>query len=399
MKYSDKVFDLSSRIEVIQDSRARARIRTQTIFSSALVMSLSQLGSLNALEQANGQNSFWKNWIGDELPSADTIGRVFSQISCDDIRQILKSLYGKLKRNKVLMPAVGNKFALIIDGHESSCSYLRACDKCLRRVIHTDKGDRIQYYHRSVLAMLWCDGFYLPLDMEPQVPGEDEVSCAVRLLERVMINYPRAFDLILADGLYARAPFFKFALEHGKHVIAVLKDEHRDLLKDAQGVFKSEKSTSYRYGQIERECQDIEHFNSWSQLGREVRVVRSLETNHLRRQNTGKIHYETSEWVWVSTISKEELPTETFVKLGHGRWKIENNGFNELVNYWHADHVYRHSPDAIESFWLLIMLAFILFHAFIGRNLKAIIRQKYTKKHLAQMITAEIYHCVNIIPP
>lgn len=382
---------MSDRIEAIRDSRKRPRIKTKAVFSSALVMSLSQLGSLNAIEQAKDSGSFWKSWIGEDLPSADTIGRVFSWISCDDIHQILKSLYSKLKRNKVLMPAVGNKFALIIDGHESSCSYLRTCDKCLERVIHTDKGDRIQYYHRSVLAMLWCDGFYLPLDLEPQLPKEDEVSCAVRLLERIMINYPRAFDLILADGLYARAPFFKFVLKHGKHVIAVLKDEHRDLLKDAQGLFKSEKSTSYRYGQIEWKCQDIEHFNSWSQLGREVRVVRSLETKHLRRQNTGKIHYETSEWIWVSTISKEELPTEAFVKLGHGRWKIENNGFNELVNYWHADHVYRHTPAAIESFWLLICIAFILFHAFIGRNLKQEIRHNYTKMHWARLITAELF--------
>jgi len=120
--------------------------------------------------------------------------------------------------------------------------------------MHTDKGDKTQYYHRYCLAMLWCAGFYLTLDLEPQLPGEDEVACAVRLLERVMLNYPRAFDLILADGLYARAPFFKFALTHGKEVIAVLKDKRWDLLKDAQGLFKTEKSASYRYGRTEREC-------------------------------------------------------------------------------------------------------------------------------------------------
>lgn len=354
-------------------------------------MSLSQLGSLNALEQTKRQNSFWKQWIGEELPSADTIGRVFSLISSADLRQILKSLYSKLKRNKALKPAIGNKFALIIDGHESSCSYLRSCPKCLERVIHTDKGDRLQYYHRYCLAMLWGAGFYLTLDLEPQLPGEDEVSCATRLLERVMLNYPRAFDLILADGLYARAPFFKFALKHGKDVLAVLKDDRRDLLKDAQGLFKSEKSIRYRYGQAERECWDIEDFSSWSQLGRPVRVVRSLETKHCRRQNTGKLHFETSEWIWVSTISQEKLPTEELVKLGHGRWKIENNGFNELVNYWHADHVYRHDPVAIEAFWLLISLAFILFQAFIGLNLKPEIRRQYSKLHLARTITAELF--------
>ena len=357
------------------------------------------MGSLNALEQTK-QNSFWKKWAGRELPSADTIGRVFGMIPPDEIRYVLKSLYKKLKRNKALKPAIGNKFALIIDGHELTCSYLRTCNKCLERVIHTNKKeDKTQYYHRYCLAMLWCDGFYLTLDLEPQLPKEDEVACAVRLLKRVMLNYPRAFDLILADGLYARAPFFKFALKHGKDVIAVLKDERRDLLNDAQGLFKEEKAISYYYRQIERKCQDIEHFSSWSQLGRDVRVVRSLETKNIRQQNTKKLHYETSEWVWVSTISKEKLPTEDFVKLAHGRWKIENNGFNELVNYWHADHIYNHNPISIENFLLLTMLAYMIFHIFINRNLKVEIRVKYTKQHLVKMILCEFYSFSVFIPP
>ena len=353
-------------------------------------MGLSQLGSLNALEQTNS-NSFWKRWVGKDLPSADTVGRVFGGMRPDDIRRIMKGLYSKLKRNKALRPAINGRFTLIIDGHESSASYLRSCNECLERVIHTAKGDRTQYYHRSVMAMLWCDGLYLLLDIEPQHPGEDEVGCAMRLLRRLIAQYPRAFDLILADGLYVRAPFFQLALQHGKQVIAVLKDERRDLLKDARGLFASEKSTRHVCEQTERECWDIEDCTSWSQVGRKVRIVRSIETKRLRRQRTGKLHYETSEWIWVSTIPKEELPTEAFVTVAHGRWKIENNGFNEAVNYWHADHVYRHTPAAIEAFWLLTMLAFNLFHAFIGLNLKPEIRRKYTKMHLARMITAELF--------
>jgi hypothetical protein len=158
LRYSERVFNLSVRIQTIRDQRLRPRIKTPTVFSLALLMGLCRLGSLNALEQTKG-NSFWKKWIGDELPSADTIGRVFSMISADDIRQILKSLYSKLKRNKALRPAVGHKFVLIIDGHESTSSYLRTCDKCLTRVMHMSKGDCLQYYHRYCLAMLWCAGF------------------------------------------------------------------------------------------------------------------------------------------------------------------------------------------------------------------------------------------------
>ena len=59
---------------------------------------------------------------------------------------------------------------------------------------------------------------------------------ARRLLERVLADYPRAFDVVAVDGLYARSDFFNFVRSPGKHVIAVLKDEQRDLLADARSL-------------------------------------------------------------------------------------------------------------------------------------------------------------------
>ncbi len=390
------------RIGTVKDGRIRPRIKISTVISSCMVMALARLGSLNALEQT-GSNGFWHKWIGSALPSADTAGKVFSVVGCEQLREIIKHLYSQLKRNKALEPSFEDRFALILDGHESHNSYLRRCAGCLQRVIHKTDGDKIQYYHRHVMAQLMCGNFYLPLDMEPQRPGEDEVAAAERLLKRVLKNYPRAFSLILADGLYVRAGFFQLVLGHSKDVIAVLKNERRDLLKDARGVFELEKSTIYEIGKVKRECWDVERFTSWPQLGSEVRVVRSLETSYVKRQRTKKIEKKVSDWVWVSTISKQRLSTENFVNFGHGRWKIENTGFNELVNYWHANHVYRHDPTAIEAFGLLTMIAFILFHAFINLNLKPEIRFKHTKLHWAQMITSEFYQLLKttgvLIPP
>ncbi len=362
-------------------------------------MALGQMGSLNALEQTRGKR-YWRRWIKDNLPSADAMGDGFKKMVCDDIREILKYVYSRMKRNKALKPAYGSKsFALILDGHENHSSYLRECAGCLERVIHKSSGDEKQSYHRLVMASLLCEGINLPLDMEPQRPGEDETACAMRLLERVLKNYPRAFGLILADGLYARAPFFKLALKHSKEVIAVLKDDRRDVLKDAKGLFKGVKPNFFQNGKTEIECWDMQDFTSWPQLGHPVRVVSTVERKSVRRQKTKKIHWEISKWAWVTTIPKEKLDTEIFVRFAHGRWKIENEGFNELVNYWHADHVYCHHPVAIEGFWLITMLAYILFHAFIGRNLKPQIRDKHTKKHLAMMVTAELYPTEKLAPP
>ena len=386
------MYHLEKLIDAIKDGRPQPQIETSVLVRGALIMALSRMGSLNALEETK-ENTFWKGWLGREgLPSADTMGRVFAQIDSDAIRKALHHIYSRLKRNKVLKPSFGGLFVLIVDGHESSASYLRCCKDCLTRTVNTKDGDKIQYYHRNVSGVLLCKDRLVLLDMELQLPGEDEVATAMRLAERVLTNYPRAFDLIIADGLYVRPAFFKLAADHGKEVLTVLKDERRDLIQDARGLFKTEEPTVVQYGDTQRQCWDIEHFNSWPQLGREVRVVRSLETTTIRRQVNKKQEQEISDWIWVSTLSKARVCTENVINLGHARWDIENKELNELVNDWEADHVYKHHPVAIEAFWLIIMLAYNLFHAFINLNLKPEVRYKYSCLSWAKVIASEIYY-------
>lgn len=385
------MFDLKVLLQSVTDSRLRPRIKTPVVVGSALVMILAQVGSLNALEQTK-TCFFWKRENEGELPSADTIGNVLSQVDVAALRAAIKHVYRRLKRNKALRsPLPKMRFAVIIDGHECSASYKRCCCGCLHREIKTASGSVTQYYHRHVMAILLCRDFPLLLDLEMQRPGEDEVAAAIRLLERLFREYPRAFDIVVADGLYARASFFRKVADHRKEAISVLKDDRRDLFQDAMGLFKQEDPIVFQKDGLTRRCWDMEGFNSWVQLGKDVRVVRSLETRTVLRQMNGREETRDSDWVWATTVPKEEAGTEIFVEIGHKRWDIENKAFNELVTYWHADHVYKHTPVAIEAFWLITMLAYNLFHAFIHLNLKPVVRAAYTKHHLVCLIAAELY--------
>jgi Transposase DDE domain len=394
LRYSDKVFDLKAHIRNIRDGRVRPRIKTSTVISSILVMLLARMGSFNALEQTKSC-FFWRKDEDEKevLPSADTAGNVTSVIDLATVRLVLKQVYARRKRNKSLEPLFPKfGFAVIMDGHESSASYKRCCCGCLHRKVETEAGTRIQFYHRHVTAVLLHRDGVLLLDLEMQRPGEDEVAAATRLLERLFQEFPRAFRLVIADGLYARAPFFKLAKDHRKDVIAVLKDDRRDLFQDAMGLFKQETPVVFeRDGGVTCECWDSEGFTSWPQLGLAVRVVWSRETKTVKSQLTGLEETRTSDWVWVTTLPKTRVETKPFVTLGHKRWDIENKSFNELVNGWHADHVYKHCPTAIEACWLLTMLAYNLFEAFINLNLKAFVRKEHTKEYFARLIAAELY--------
>ncbi len=375
----------------MRDNRARPRIKPSTVISSILVMMLSRTRSFNALAQTRSR-FFWKKEVEGELPSADTLGGAVAGVELPTLRSILKQVYYRLKRNKALTPLFPKTgFAVILDGHESSASYKRCCCGCLHRKIETASGTEIQFYHRHVMAVLLCRDFVLLLDLELQRPGEDEIAAATRLLERLFRDYPRAFDMVVADGLYAQGPFFKMVTDHGKDAIAVLKDDRRDLLKDAIGLFKQKKPFAFQRDGVTYECWDLEGFTSWPQAGQDVRVVQSIETKIVRSQMSGQEKSHTSAWMWVTTVPKEQIGTEHFVITAHKRWDIENKAFNELVNDWNADHVYKHSPTAIEACWLLTMLAYNLFEAFIHLNLKAVVRKGNSKKHFACLIAAELY--------
>jgi hypothetical protein len=279
----------------------------------------------------------------------------------------------------------------ILDGHESHATYLRHCAGCLQRTIHTARGDRIQYYHRAVTLLLAGSELSMLLDAEPIRPGEDEVAAAIRLFDRVVDRYPRAFDVVLGDSLYAQAPFFNHVKSRGKDVLAVLKDEQRDLLQDARSLCTQIKPQVMQV--YHRRCcvWDIEELKTWPQCHYPVRVVRSDETGQVIRQLTKQMEKTGSDWMWVTTLSQWQAPTEAAVRIGHSRWLVENQGFNELVTRWHANHVYRHEANAILVFWLLTMLACNLFAAFYQRNLKPAVQWGFDTLQIAHMMLADLY--------
>ena len=273
---------VSAVLPTISDRRPEPRIPTLVVAKATLVMFLARMGSLNALETSR-KSPFWKHWLGAPMPSSDTMARVYSKMDAVPLREAIHESYQCLKRNKALPDDRGFSLA-IMDGHESHVSYLRHCSGCLERTVHFESGDRIQYYHRQVTLLLVTGApagrqpLRLPLDHEPQLPGEGEVATAKRLFKRVVTCYPRAFDLVLVDGLYLQACFFNFVIAHGKHVLAVLKDERRNLYQDAAGLFDLVSPVKGTSGT--RDCQwwDFPDLTTWPEVNVPIRVIRSLET-------------------------------------------------------------------------------------------------------------------------
>ncbi len=101
-RYLDKVFHFSAQVANLRDARPRPQIPTTGVWLSVFFLFVFRRGSLNAMESELRTPGVWKKLVGPRPPSADTMGRVFSLMDLDSLRQCLSAWVQRLKRNKAL---------------------------------------------------------------------------------------------------------------------------------------------------------------------------------------------------------------------------------------------------------------------------------------------------------
>ncbi len=378
----------------MRDVRRRPQIATTSVWLCAFVMFILRLRSFNALEQQLRQPRRWESWVGRRKPSADTIGRVFSQISLVELRDLLVGLNRSTWRNKAIQVRTGESYRVVaVDGHELWSSRARCCSNCLVREIMIKDEKVLEYHHRVVVAQ-WI-GVVPPaiLDLELILPHEGEVTAAARLLDRVFVNYARLVDVISADALYLQAPFIRSVLQAGKHVVIVMKQEDRELFQDADQLRGLVPSQLIDDGPRTTRLWDISDLTSFTTLGQSVRVVWAQEQTLRRKVVGGKPQTlpEDKTWIWVTDLPDSMIPASKIQQWGHDRWDLENRGFNELATLWHMDHCFIHHPTALQALLLTLAIAFLTSYLFYQRNLKSAARLHLTRLELATRLLQEAW--------
>jgi len=240
----------------------------------------------------------------------------------------------------------------------------------------TVNGEESEYYYRMTACNLLNTQIDLPLDIEPILPGENEVASAKRIVEGLCDNYTRFFDVIVADALYMEGPFINFCVGRGKDVIIVLKNNYPSLIADARGLFSQAEPDIWHIDGRTIQVWDLDGFTA-DTIDVPLRVLHAVETYTEKVEKYGQIveREVTNSWWWATTIPKLRLTAKDLWKLGHSRWQIENNIFNTLSQHWSLNHCYKHDPAAIVNFTLCLFIAFTLAQCFYKRNLKPQMRK------------------------
>jgi hypothetical protein len=359
---AEKVFRLPQRFPTLTDSRARPRIKTAAAFAAAFTLFATRRGRLNGLEQDLRIPARLQGLVGAGPPSVDSIGRIDALMGSRPLRRSLRDVAHRLKRNKALTAREGY-FLAAVDGHELFSSRKRRGPACQTRTLTIEGEPVIEYYHQAVVCPLIGQDLALVLDVELLHPGEGEETAAERLLERVFADYPRSFDVVVADALYFDAPSLNFCRGRHEHVIVTAKGENRLLVQDAAGVFAHQEPGHWvvREGAVRRAVRygDEEGFRSCEGVEGPLRVLRTEETVR-RRERIASEWVETEEtttWSWATALTKGQLSTRGLWRSGQDRWDIEDNGFNVLATHRGLDHCFKHTPEAIVN---SLLTAFIV---------------------------------------
>ncbi len=391
VRYSRNYFSLFKRLKNITDRRIKPRIAAAEVAIAIFSVQLANLGSLNNFAQQVSS------------PSVSTIARSADSMDLDYIREVNLQIYKKARKKKMLS-AYRGEWIGIIDGKEITTSDYCKCGHCKKRKLRDKEGKlKYQYYHQFTAFILAGSDFSITLDIEPILPGEGEQTSAYRLLPRVCRNYPKAFSLVIGDGLYLNEKIFKLLESHHKKAIAVLKEERRQLFQEANSLsllaepqIYTEGATSYRVW---------EHCISgcWNGYGKDVRVIVSEETTKKRTHSKdGKSWEDTEEvanWMWATNlgVSSSIGDLKNMVKICHSRWHIENRCFKETAGMWNAEHIYRHSENAIMVFLLFLFMAVNIFNIFRSRNIKD--KKIRTKLNLIMRLQADFLSLAHPLPP
>lgn len=392
--YVDKVFDLPRHLRGVRDQRPYPEIPTPAISFSLFLGAVLRLPSRLQIE-AETRRRGWQHLIGLRQPiSDDCLGYVLERYRLEDWRAVLVHANRQLKANKQFESAkIGGLLTVALDANEQFKSRSRCCAACCQRRVETldakgNKQEVIEYYHRQVYAHLSGPHLAVILDLEPIRPGEEEASAALRLLGRMRRMYGvRFFDAITVDAWYTKGPFLKAVQKLGWGVVVVLKQERFEIYQEATALIEGQAPHGFEHERRQVRLWEVNDL-SFTETQGPVRVVVAQETWRQAARIGGQpvLQDKQADWRWAVTEELSACTREQIWQIGHRRWGVENDAFNELTQYYHLEHCSRHEPVAILAWLLILVLAMNLFEVFARVHGKLLRLGKVTLQELAKQL-------------
>jgi transposase len=386
--------DLFEGLEAVPDGRdpLRTTIPLPAILLSILCLFWLDLRSLRSLEDRLHRSAHLRcvvkmlGWPG--TISDDTLAAALDHTDVDMVRAILhrqgKREFQRWSTDRWSQSVLGRrlkavgaghlaaKMIVAIDGHHLFTTEHRSCADCYVTTVTRTGADGLpveveQHQHKVVVAHWIGVHPAIVLDFEPILPGDNELTAAYRLIERLGRVYGDMIGTVTADALYDGDPFRLLIRSQDWHAVYRHKDERRDPGRSGRATLdrhdpqRQKPDGRHREGPTCYEGWDVPEGN-----------CRYLEVRRTRPLPKGREGQAIQVGACITTWPARSAPWAAIAIIMETRWYIENTAFHELAKPWAWDRGFAHQnrPTAVWAMAGLALVAFNAFQAYVYRHLK-----------------------------
>ncbi|MBQ6886671.1 MAG: transposase, partial [Lachnospiraceae bacterium] len=169
------------------------------------------------------------------------------------------------------------------------------------------------------------------------------------------------------DALYAAESIMELcSKKYNWKYLFIQKSNRQKLLHESYEWLKNGGGTE----QIQGLCKEKGtgcYANHVEEVAGKEEVMNVFEYEYEGRNKEGKS--QTNRFCWVTDIELTKRNLEEMILAGRGRWKIENEGFNNQKNgIYRIEHLNSRNSNAMKNHYLLTQIADILMQLYLAWN-------------------------------
>lgn len=376
-----------------REKNKRILVKGNTIAKMLFIATFTRERSFNQLLEKIHIRKKYKNMFGkkEHIPKAHVFRDGVKELKQENLKQINKSIIMKAKENKVYRKGTVDGHVIVgVDGVETFGSYKKDWNGSYKTKIKVQeyrngiKTEVEKEYHKqiNVFAKIVGKRPGLVLDYETvtcngnEGKQEYEPYVAIKLIERLKKSYGQGIDVIVGDAIYLEEKFLKAVKAEEYIAVIRLKDNRKAFIEEAEGLFKLQKPqliSKTKKKEIKCWSEKLEYKDI------PVKIVK-FEEKYMKDKVLK------TDTIYVVSTSLN-IRNETINKIIHARWDIENNGFNELKNYWQMKHCFMADEKAIKVILQMMIVSYNLWELYLYGHLHDFEKSKITKLGYIEMIT------------
>ena len=290
------------------------------------------------------------------------------------IRKAFARIFALMQRGKALemWKFIDNKYLISLDASGFFSSNNVKCQYCCEKVFNKNTAQQTTLYHHQMLVGSIVSPEMkqvIPIEFEPIIKEDGakkndcEKNCAKRWLKLFRYYHPHLPVIIVADALYANAPFIRELEQIRCSYILVAKEDDHEYLYEYFWDGEGEDIEEFQRDIRDNKGAVIKNYKYRFMNSVPLNIAnQDLKVNVLYFEEFDQKKQKQTKWLWVTDILITKENAKLIMQGGRSRWKIENETFNTLKNQgYNFEHNFGHGYKGLSNVFAgLMLLAFYI---------------------------------------